>query len=82
MKTMHEATENFVEVMNELKTLMLNQFDENTLVHMNSHEFESVKLLFKSLNATNDLLEAYGSTLIEINNQLNVLVSSLEEKES
>lgn len=82
MKTMHEATENYMEMTNEAKALMEKQFNKNLLMNMSSDEFESIKILFKALEVSNDLMEAYSNMLIEMNHQLNVLVSLLEEKES
>lgn len=81
MTRIDEVTYNFNESVNEIMELMRSKIDWSVIETMSSDDFELMKAALKLVDVSTELTVTYGRTLLSIENQLDLILASMETKE-
>ena len=78
--TMEKASKKYVEVTEELKTLLVSELvNANNVENMSENEFELMKVCLKFIDASNDLITKQACMLSDMSERLDMIYSTVAE---
>jgi hypothetical protein len=67
------------EDINAVMDIVMGKIDKKAISEMNAEEFMLMKTIFNLVDSTTQLMKEYGTTLVEIDKKLNILIEGRDQ---